>query len=100
MEEGRGPSVWDLLSHRVPNYVADNTTGDIADLHYYLYPQDIERLKAFGIPYFSLTISWSRIFPFGRGYVNEQALRHYDDVLNRLVDAGIKPIVTLFHWGE
>ncbi|KAK5137436.1 hypothetical protein LTR08_009015 [Meristemomyces frigidus] len=98
MEEGRGPSIWDLLSHRVPGYVADGTTGDIADLHYYIYPQDIARLQAFGIPYFSLTISWSRIFPFGRGYVNEQALRHYDDVLQRLVDAGIKPIVTLFHW--
>ncbi|KAJ9626236.1 hypothetical protein H2203_003868 [Taxawa tesnikishii (nom. ined.)] len=98
MAEGRGPSIWDLLSHRVPGYVADGTTGDITDLHYYLYPQDIERLKAFNIPYFSLSISWSRVFPFGRGYVNEQALAHYDDVIQRLVDAGIKPVVTLFHW--
>ena len=98
MEEGRGPSIWDLLSHRVKGYVADGTTADIADLHYYLYPQDIARLKAFNIPYFSLSISWSRVFPFGRGYVNEQALLHYDDVIQRLVDAGIKPVITLFHW--
>ena len=98
MDEGRGPSIWDLLSHRVPGYVADGATGDVTDLHYYLYPQDIARLKAFGVPYFSLSISWSRIFPFGRGYVNEQALLHYDDVIERLVEAGIQPIVTLFHW--
>jgi beta-glucosidase/6-phospho-beta-glucosidase/beta-galactosidase len=96
--EGRGPSIWDLLAHRVPGHIADGTTADIADLHYYLYPQDIARLQAFNIPYFSLTISWSRVFPFGRGYVNEQALTHYDDVIQQLVKAGIKPIVTLFHW--
>ncbi|KYG40848.1 glycoside hydrolase family 1 protein [Acidomyces richmondensis BFW] len=97
-EEGRGPSLWDLLSHRVPNWVADGLTGDITDLEYYLYPQDILRLQSFGIPYFYMSIAWSRIFPFGRGYVNEQGLRHYDDVIQRLVDAGIKPVIALYHW--
>ncbi|KAI4724411.1 glycoside hydrolase [Aureobasidium sp. EXF-10728] len=97
-DEGRGPSIWDSLSHRVPGYVADHNTGDITDLDYYLYPQDILRLKAFNVPYYSFSISWSRIFPFGRGYVNEQGLAHYDDVIQRLVEAGIKPIITLFHW--
>lgn len=45
-----------------------------------------------------MSIAWSRIFPFGRGYVNEQGLRHYDDVIQRLVDAGIKPVIALYHW--
>ena len=98
MEEGRGPSIWDLLVHRVPGWVADGTTGDITDLFYYLYPQDIERMASFDIPYFYLSIAWSRIFPFGRGPVNEQALAHYDDLFERMVDAGIQPVVALFHW--
>jgi beta-glucosidase/6-phospho-beta-glucosidase/beta-galactosidase len=97
-DEGRGPSIWDLLTHRVPGWVADGTTGDVADLFYYMYPQDIQRMAAFGIPYFYLSLSWSRIFPFGRGPVNEQGLKHYDDVLQKLVAAGIKPVVALYHW--
>lgn len=48
--EGKGPSIWDLLSHRVPNEVADNSTADVVASHYYLYKQDYARLKAFGIP--------------------------------------------------
>ncbi|KAJ5626041.1 glycoside hydrolase [Penicillium lagena] len=98
MNEGRGPTIWDLLTHRVPGWVSDGTTGDITDLFYYMYPQDIARMQSFGIPYFYLTIAWSRIFPFGKGYINEEGLKHYDDVLQKLVDAGIKPIVALYHW--
>lgn len=48
-DEGKGPSIWDLLSHRVPNFVSDNTTGDVVASHYYLYKQDFARLKALGV---------------------------------------------------
>ncbi|GAB7351092.1 hypothetical protein MBLNU459_g1559t3 [Dothideomycetes sp. NU459] len=96
--EGKGPSIWDLLSHRVPNEVADNTTADVVAEHYYLYKQDFARIKALGIPAFSPSISWPRIFPFGKGPVNEQGLQHYDDVIAELVKNGIQPAVTLFHW--
>ena len=70
----------------------------MAGHHYYLYKQDIARLKALGIPTFSPSISWPRIFPFGKGPVNEAGLKHYDDVINELVKNGITPIVSLFHW--
>jgi hypothetical protein len=49
-DEGKGPSIWDLLSHRVPNYVSDNTTGDVVASNYYLYKQDFARLKSLGVP--------------------------------------------------
>ena len=49
-DEGKGPSIWDLLSHRVPNFVSDNTTGDVVASNYWLYKQDIARLKGLGIP--------------------------------------------------
>jgi len=49
-DEGKGPSIWDLLSHRVPNFVSDNTTGDVVASNYWLYKQDIARLKSLGVP--------------------------------------------------
>ncbi|KAK2757572.1 hypothetical protein FQN54_004541 [Arachnomyces sp. PD_36] len=97
-DEGKGPSIWDLLSHRVPNTVADNSTGDVVAQHYYLYKQDIARLKALGVPYFSPSFSWGRFFPFGKGPVNAAGVAHYDDVIAEMVSNGIKPAVTLFHW--
>lgn len=97
-DEGRGPSIWDLLSHRVPGQVIDDTNGDILGQHYYLYKQDFARLKKFGTPWYSPSISWPRIFPFGSGPVNEAGLKHYDDVIAELVRLGIKPAVSLFHW--
>ena len=48
-DEGKGPSIWDLLSHRVPNSVSDNTTGDVVASHYFLYKQDFARLKSLGV---------------------------------------------------
>lgn len=54
-DEGKGPSIWDLLAHRVPNFVSDNTTGDVVAQHYYLYKQDFARLKSLGVKGMSIT---------------------------------------------
>jgi WD repeat-containing protein 26 len=97
-DEGKGPSIWDLLSHRVPNQVADNTTADVVASHYYLYKQDIARMKSLSIPAFSPSFSWPRFFPFGKGPVNAAGVKHYDDVIAEMVKVGIKPAITLFHW--
>lgn len=97
-DEGKGPSIWDLLSHRVPNFVSDNTTGDVVGSHYWLYKQDYARLASLGIPRFSPSISWPRIFPFGKGPVNEAGVKHYDDVVVELHKNGVHPSITLFHW--
>ncbi|KAF2871329.1 WD repeat-containing protein 26 [Massariosphaeria phaeospora] len=97
-DEGKGPSIWDLLSHRVPNFVMDNSTGDVVASHYYLYKQDFAGLKTLGVPRFSPSISWPRIFPFGHGTVNEEGVKHYDDVIFEMHINGVHPSVTLFHW--
>ncbi|KAF2119941.1 glycoside hydrolase superfamily [Lophiotrema nucula] len=96
--EGRGPSIWDVLSHRVPSYVITNETGDVADNNYYQYKEDIARIAALGIKAYSFSLSWSRILPFGSGQVNEEALRHYDDVIDTCLQYNIIPQVTLYHW--
>jgi WD repeat-containing protein 26 len=97
-EDGKGPSVWDLLSHKVPGFVSDNSTGDVLAEHYYLFRRDIARLKALGVPAFSPSFSWPRFFPFGRGPVNAAGVAHYDAVIEDLLRANITPVVTLFHW--
>lgn len=66
--------------------------------HYYLYKQDFARLQKLGVKSFSPSISWPRIFPFGKGPVNADGVQHYDDVIAELVKNGITPAVSLFHW--
>ncbi|KAL2357019.1 glycoside hydrolase superfamily, partial [Cryomyces antarcticus] len=97
-DEGRGPSIWDVLTHRVTNFIAHNDTGDIADNQYYLQRQYIARIAALGVPYYSFSISWSRVFPFGSGPVNEEALAHYDDMINTCLQYNVTPMDTLYHW--
>lgn len=118
-DEGRGPSVWDVFTHNAAAKVtAFNETGDIGDNQYYLYKQglfyppggswmrykrqklteiDIARIAALGVPYYSFSISWSRILPFGKGPVNELGLKHYEDLIDTCIEYGVQPIVTLFH---
>lgn len=69
--------VYHILHHLSysPGWVADDTTGDVLGQHYYLYMQDFARLKALGTPWYSPSISWPRLFPFGKGPVNEEGLK-------------------------
>ncbi|CAK1358896.1 unnamed protein product [Cercospora beticola] len=97
-DEGRGPSIWDLLMHRVPNWVADNSTADTGAEHYYLYKQDFARIAALGFHKMAISIAWPRIFPFGKGPVNEAGVKHYDDVIASMLENGLAPSITLFHW--
>ena len=59
---------------------------------------DIARIAALGVPVYSFSIAWPRVFPFGKGQVNEVALEHYDDVINTCLEYNVEPIVTLYHW--
>ncbi|RAH46907.1 glycoside hydrolase family 1 protein [Aspergillus brunneoviolaceus CBS 621.78] len=95
--DGRGPSIWDAFTHRAMN-VADNQTGDVAINQYYTYKEDIQRIAAMGVKAYSFSISWSRIFPFGNGPINEAGLQHYDDVIDTCLEYGVQPQVTLYHW--
>jgi len=98
-DDGRGPSHWDYLCHTSPSS-CNNYTSDVADNGRYLYPTDILRMKAMGITAYSFSISWTRIIPFGKANttINEAGLAYYDDVIDKLLAAGIEPVVTLFHW--
>ncbi|CAL5868200.1 uncharacterized protein PFLUO_LOCUS2424 [Penicillium psychrofluorescens] len=96
--EGRGPSILDSIG--AIGTPPGSNDSNVADMNYFLYKQDFARLAAMGIPYYSFSISWSRVVPFGvaGSPVNMEALDHYDDLINTCLEYGIKPIVTLFHF--
>ncbi|KAF7539755.1 hypothetical protein G7054_g1880 [Neopestalotiopsis clavispora] len=97
--EGRGPApVVDRNGDLSSNSQTDD--GVTTTMNYYLYKQDLMRLAALGVPYYSFSISWSRILPFGiaGSPVNQQAIDHYDDLINTCLQYGITPIPTLWHF--
>ena len=78
-EDGRGPSVWDVFAH-TPGKIHNNDTGDVADDSYHLYKEDVRLLKNLGVGAYRFSISWSRIFPQGKGAVNQKGLDYYNRV--------------------
>ncbi|KAK0199710.1 glycoside hydrolase superfamily [Desarmillaria ectypa] len=97
--EGKGPTMWDWAS-RQPDGVFDNSTGDVVDLQYFLYKEDVQRSAALGVTAHSFSISWARIYPFGAADspVNTAGVDHYSDVIDYHLAHGVEPVVTLFHW--
>ncbi|MFJ7276980.1 GH1 family beta-glucosidase [Kitasatospora sp. NPDC098663] len=96
-EDGRGPSVWDVFAAR-PGAVRDGHTGAVACDHYHRYPEDVALMKDLGLDGYRFSISWPRILPTGAGAVNPAGLAFYDRLVDALLEAGITPLPTLFHW--
>jgi beta-glucosidase len=96
-EDGKGPSVWDMMSHR-PGKIELNHTGDVACDHYHRYAEDVALMQAIGLKAYRLSIAWPRILPDGTGAINPKGLAFYDRLVDSLLEAGIQPWVTLFHW--
>ncbi|MGV8969794.1 MAG: GH1 family beta-glucosidase [Microbacteriaceae bacterium] len=96
-EGGRGPSTWDAFCAE-PGRVLNADTGDVACDHYHRYPEDIALMSLLGLDAYRFSFSWSRIQPSGSGAVNTPGLDFYDRLVDGLLDAGIAPTPTLFHW--
>ena len=96
-EDGRGPSVWDTFCAR-PGTIADGSSGAVACDHYHRYPEDVGLMKDLGIGGYRLSVSWPRIQSEGTGRANPAGLAFYDRLVDTLLEAGVRPMVTLFHW--
>lgn len=96
-EGGRGTSIWDTFS-KTPGKTDHGDTGDIADDFYHRFPQDLELMKSLGLKSFRFSVSWTRIFPNGSGAPNIQGVDFYKRLLDAVVNAGIQPFCTLYHW--
>ncbi|RSM81084.1 beta-glucosidase [Amycolatopsis sp. WAC 01375] len=95
--DGRLPSIWDDFV-RVPGAVLNGDTADVACDHYRRWPEDLAIMKGLGLDAYRFSVAWPRVIPTGRGEVNALGLDHYDRLVDALLEAGIRPFVTLFHW--
>ncbi|GAB7044356.1 MULTISPECIES: GH1 family beta-glucosidase [Catenuloplanes] len=96
-EDGRGPSVWDTFAY-TPGRVANGDTGDTASDHYRRYAEDLDLIRDLGLRSYRFSISWPRVQPDGRGAINQRGLDFYRRLVDGLLERGISPMATLFHW--
>jgi beta-glucosidase len=96
-EDGRGRSIWDTFSH-MPGNVTNGDTGDVACDHYHRMPADVDLMAALGLRAYRFSVSWPRIQPEGRGPVNQRGLDFYRHLVQELLEHGITPMLTLYHW--
>lgn len=94
---GRGASIWDIFCKQ-PGKVYEGHTGDEGCDHYHQYEEDIELMKKMGVKAYRFSISWPRVIPEGIGRVNEKGIDFYNRLIDGLIEAGIEPYITLFHW--
>ncbi len=96
-EDGRAPSIWDTFSH-TPGKVRDGHTGDVATDHYHRYPEDVALMSRLGISSYRFSLAWPRLQPAGRGALNPAGVDFYSRLVDALLEHGIEPWVTLYHW--
>ncbi len=95
--DGKGESIWDRFSH-TPSLVKGAATGDVACDTYHLYPQDIAMMKSLNLKSYRFSVSWPRIQAKGTGAANPKGLDYYKRLTDTLLQAGIRPMCTLYHW--
>ncbi|WP_405374769.1 MULTISPECIES: GH1 family beta-glucosidase [unclassified Microbacterium] len=95
-EDGRTASIWDAFA-RVPGAVIRGENGDVACDHYHRYRGDVALMRELGLDSYRFSTSWSRVRPDG-GPVNQKGLDFYKRLVDELSDAGIAPLLTLYHW--
>ncbi|MFD7644091.1 glycoside hydrolase family 1 protein [Kitasatospora sp. NPDC059795] len=96
-DDGRTPSIWDVFSH-TPGKVVNGDTGDIAVDHYHRFREDVRMMADLGLTSYRFSLSWSRIQPTGRGPAVERGLDFYRALVDALLEHGISPVATLYHW--
>ncbi|MCZ2527613.1 glycoside hydrolase family 1 protein [Streptomyces sp. HB2AG] len=96
-EDGRTPSIWDTFSRR-PGAVRNGDTGDTAADHYHRMREDVALMARLGLTDYRFSVSWPRVQPTGRGPSVRKGLDFYRALADELIEHGIRPVATLYHW--
>jgi beta-glucosidase len=95
--DGKGPSIWDTFSRR-PGAISTGETGDVACDHYHRWAEDVALMGDLGLDAYRFSVAWPRVLPEGTGRPNEAGLAFYDRLVDALLERGVRPFVTLYHW--
>jgi beta-glucosidase len=90
--DGRGPSIWDDF----PSEAGE--TGAVACDSYRRWREDVDLLAVLGVNAYRFSLAWPRIIPAGSGAVEQRGIDHYSRLIDALLERGIEPVVTLYHW--
>src|SRR4030088_1471060 len=96
-EDGRGASIWDSYAH-TPGKIRGGDNADVANDHYHRYKDDVRLMRDIGVKNYRFSIAWPRVFPDGTGQPNAKGLDFYRRLVDALLEAGIEPFPTLYHW--
>jgi beta-glucosidase len=97
LADGAGPSIWQRFAH-TPGMMSNGDTGDVACDHYRRWRDDVAMMRELGLKAYRFSVAWSRVLPEGKGRVNQKGLDFYDRLVDALLESGIEPLLTLFHW--
>jgi beta-glucosidase len=95
--DGKAPSIWDVFAH-TPGKIHGGDTGDVACDHYHRYRDDVALMAELGLDSYRFSISWPRVIPTGTGTPNAAGLEFYSRLVDALLERGIAPFITLYHW--
>jgi len=96
-EAGKGESIWDRFAH-TPGKILNGDTGDVACDSYHRWKDDLSLLRAMNLNSYRFSIAWPRVQPAGAGAMNPSGVDFYSRVVDALLEARIRPLVTLYHW--
>ncbi len=98
LADGAGPSIWQRFSHDPRLMATKGDTGDVACDHYHRWREDVALMRDLGVTAYRFSVAWPRVVPDGDGAVNARGLAFYDELVDGLLEAGITPFPTLYHW--
>ncbi|VVC94672.1 unnamed protein product, partial [Leptidea sinapis] len=97
--DGKAPNIWDDFIHKNPHVIHNRSNGDIACDSYNLWRQDVQIATDLGLHFYRISIAWSRLLPNSfSNQINEAAVKYYNNVIDGLLEKGVEPFITLYHW--
>lgn len=95
--DGRGSCIWDDFAEK-PGAIADGSSGAVACDHYGRWQEDLDLVRDAGFDAYRFSFAWPRLMPDGRGDANQQGIDFYDKLIDGMLERGLKPFATLYHW--
>lgn len=95
--DGRGPAIWDSFT-ATPGNIVDGSTGETACDHYGRLAGDLDLVRDGGFGAYRFSFAWPRLLPDGTGKPNDQGIAFYDRLIDGMLERGIQPFATLYHW--